>query len=367
MPAMTAPLFQGIAVGAFVVTALGVWRSELGRDAKLTTILTCLSAAAWIFAESEQTSTLLGRPDFLLWLAFPAAGFFWAFVACVFLDRPIRWFVFAPAALFFLLGVVTTMTPPGSNQALLATFNIAAAALCLHAMFRIVRSWRGDLVDGRRVSRVVILAIGALFAAAKGAAGALHWLGGGEEWAAFAIADDFGAITVALLALAMGSVLLQARAPLFASSVAREQVAAAPGEAPAIPDEASDAKLIAADRILLAKLKAFMNAGGWRQDGLSIGALARDLGTQEHRLRRLINARLGHRNFADFVNGYRIEAAKARLADPRQADATVASIAFDLGFGSLSPFNRAFRASTGSTPTEWRRAALATQTPADAD
>jgi AraC-like DNA-binding protein len=110
--------------------------------------------------------------------------------------------------------------------------------------------------------------------------------------------------------------------------------------------------------VLLAKLRAMMEAGAWRQEGLGIAALAHDLGTQEHRLRRLINSRLRHRNFADFVNGYRVEAAKARLADPMEAEATVASIAFDLGFGSLSPFNRAFRAATGATPTAWRRAAL---------
>jgi len=73
---------------------------------------------------------------------------------------------------------------------------------------------------------------------------------------------------------------------------------------------------------------------------------------------RLTNQRLGHRNFADFVNSHRIEAAKARLADPAHAAETVAQIAFDLGYGSLGPFNRAFRAATGATPTAWRRRAL---------
>jgi AraC-like DNA-binding protein len=345
MLSMNAPLFQGIAVGAFALTALSVLRSELGRDAKLTTALTCLSAAAWTVTEAGQTPSVLGRPDLLLLLAFPAAGLFWAFVACMFQDRPLRWFAFAPAALFFLLGIAITTASPGLNQALLAAFNIAAAALCLHAMYLIVRGWRGDLVDSRRASRVVILAITALFAAAQGAAGALHWLGRGGPFASFVIGPDFGAVAISALSLAMGGLLLQARAALFPT--------------PAAPAEAADAKLIAADRVLLAKLEAFMNAGGWRRDGLSIGAVARDIGTPEYRLRRLINTRLGHRNFADFVNGFRVEAAKTRLADPAQADVTIASIAFDLGFGSLSPFNRAFRGATGSTPTAWRRAALA--------
>jgi AraC-like DNA-binding protein len=41
----------------------------------------------------------------------------------------------------------------------------------------------------------------------------------------------------------------------------------------------------------------------------------------------------------------------------------VASIAFDLGFGSLGPFNRAFRDETGLTPTEYRRQKMANGSP----
>ena len=104
---------------------------------------------------------------------------------------------------------------------------------------------------------------------------------------------------------------------------------------------------------MLARLNEIMAADGWREEGLSIGGLARQLDAPEHRVRRLINQRLGFRNFAAFVNGDRIEAAKRRLADPGEALTTVAAIAFDLGYGSLGPFNRAFRAATGSTPTEW--------------
>ena len=57
------------------------------------------------------------------------------------------------------------------------------------------------------------------------------------------------------------------------------------------------------------------------------------------------------------------KAAKARLSDPAEARTTVAAIAFDLGYGSLGPFNRAFRSVTDLTPTEWRRRALAEASP----
>ena len=75
-------------------------------------------------------------------------------------------------------------------------------------------------------------------------------------------------------------------------------------------------------------------------------AAAALVGAPEHRLRKLINGTLGHRNFADYVNGRRIEAAKVALADPEQALKSVSTIAYELGFASLGPFNRAFRAAT---------------------
>ena len=45
----------------------------------------------------------------------------------------------------------------------------------------------------------------------------------------------------------------------------------------------------------------------------------------------------------------------AALADPTQAEVPVITIAMDAGFQSLGPFNRAFKATTGVTPTEYRR------------
>jgi AraC-like DNA-binding protein len=93
----------------------------------------------------------------------------------------------------------------------------------------------------------------------------------------------------------------------------------------------------------------------WRQENLSVTDLAAKVGVPEYRLRKLINGRLGHRNFAAFVNAHRIEAAKARLSDPVNSRIAVSQIAFDLGFSSLGPFNRAFKEAVGQTPTQWRR------------
>ena len=109
---------------------------------------------------------------------------------------------------------------------------------------------------------------------------------------------------------------------------------------------------------VIAKLDAAMADGAWQREGLTIGALATDLGVPEHRLRATINQELGHRNFATYINGHRIEAACAQLSDPALAGKTVLEIAFDSGFASLGPFNKAFRAQTGQSPTAYRAAHL---------
>ena len=97
----------------------------------------------------------------------------------------------------------------------------------------------------------------------------------------------------------------------------------------------------------------------YRQEGLTITALAAKLDLPEHRLRQAINEGLGHRNFNAFLNRYRIDEAKAALSDVSQRDVPVLTIAMDAGFQSIGPFNRAFKADTGLTPTEFRRHALA--------
>lgn len=113
------------------------------------------------------------------------------------------------------------------------------------------------------------------------------------------------------------------------------------------------------DKALHAKLVAAMEQDqAYATPGLSISDLAEKLGVPEHRLRALINQGLGHRNFAAFLNVYRVAAAKQALGDPEQARTTILSIALDTGFGSLAPFNRAFKASEGVTPSEYRRASL---------
>src|SRR5271166_2160081 len=62
--------------------------------------------------------------------------------------------------------------------------------------------------------------------------------------------------------------------------------------------------------------------------------------------------------FSSFVRDQRLACAHRMLSDPRLADRTIGSIAFDVGFGDLSYFNRTFRRRYGAPPSEIRQSAL---------
>jgi AraC-like DNA-binding protein len=92
----------------------------------------------------------------------------------------------------------------------------------------------------------------------------------------------------------------------------------------------------------------------YRREGLTLKALADTLGMADAALRELINQRLGFRNFNDFLHHHRLQEAAPRLT---QEELPILSIALDCGYGSIGPFNRAFKQRLGMTPTDYRAAA----------
>ena len=338
------PFARGIAVGAMAAISLGVWRSRVSRQARLVTTALGLSTIAWLITESWPLWGAFGHANLLVAAAYPVGGFFWLFIATVFDDRPLGPSMLTPPALLLALGLVMGAAPPSALSVYWMLFNGASGLFVLHAGFIVLRGWRDDLVEGRRQLRVLILGLVALFAITQVVMSFLARLDPLGPWRLFTISAPYGGSVLAALILATSTLFLQVRPVAFGGSRRGEPQ--------------PDPRVEAVDRLLVGKLDEFLTAEGWRREGLTIGGLAIELEVPEHRLRRLINNRLGHRNFADFLNASRIAAAKQRLADPREARTTVAAIAFDLGYGSLGPFNRAFRAATGSNPTEWRRGAL---------
>ena len=85
---------------------------------------------------------------------------------------------------------------------------------------------------------------------------------------------------------------------------------------------------------------------------LKVGELAVSLGCTPHKLSQFLASQFGQ-NFNDFINSYRVEEVKRRISTGEVRSKTIASIAFDCGFNSLSVFNSAFKKFTGMTPSQF--------------
>lgn len=90
---------------------------------------------------------------------------------------------------------------------------------------------------------------------------------------------------------------------------------------------------------------------------LTLRDLAEKLSISTHNLSEILNTRL-NQNFYDFINRYRVEEVKQRLADNESQNYSLIAIAFDSGFNSKSAFNTIFKKHTGITPSQYRKQLL---------
>jgi AraC-like DNA-binding protein len=267
---------------------------------------------------------------------------FWLFARAVFDDdfRPRPWHALAWAA---LAGAALAYRAPAWRPALDVFITAATAGFALLAVAQTVASWRADLIEGRRRLRIFIVAAGALYTLVNMGVRVLPssvasvWQGPVEL---VVLAGIVAAAAWRLVGVA-GEVL---EAPV---PVAEPPPPVLEEAAP--PDPAEVALLDRLDRLMREERV-------YREEGLTIAVLAHRLDVPEYRLRRTINQRLGARNFNAFLNGFRLAEVRQALADPARAGEAVLALALEAGFQSLGPFNRAFKAETGLTPTEFRKA-----------
>lgn len=85
---------------------------------------------------------------------------------------------------------------------------------------------------------------------------------------------------------------------------------------------------------------------------LSLRSLARQIEIHPNQLSWLINESIG-KNFNEFINHYRVDAFKTFSIDPKNAQLTLISLAYDCGFNSKTVFNASFKKETGLTPKEF--------------
>jgi AraC-like DNA-binding protein len=203
------------------------------------------------------------------------------------------------------------------------------------ALMEVWRGREGDLIEGRRKLRMRLVAVVSLYVMVI----AVAEVASQQQWIAHETQHTIGSFAVCVILAFCMMMFGMRQADLFGMPVAQPK---------RVQPEASDDGLAAK---LLAHMKSELPH---RDETISIAKLAAQLGEPEYRLRRTINQQMGHRNFASFVNGYRLSEVKAALADATQKEVPIITIALDAGFGSLGPFNRAFREAEGMTPSEYR-------------
>jgi AraC-like DNA-binding protein len=275
---------------------------------------------------------------------------FWLFTRALFDDAfKMRWWhalVWAAVAGFSFINCAWIAPASGNVRFSILAINLLVLGFIALAVGQTIASWSADLVEGRRRLRVFIVSAAALYG---GINAVLQILVSGREAADVANTAN-AALLAGIVAAICYSMMRVAAVDLF--PVAPVVTAVANVSAPSVAPPDSGA---ADQRLVDALLRLMADERIYRHDNITIGTLATKLRVPEYRLRRLINQRLGYRNFNVFLNNHRIEEAKAALADPSQAEVPVITIAMDAGFQSLGPFNRAFKATTGVTPTEYRR------------
>ena len=82
---------------------------------------------------------------------------------------------------------------------------------------------------------------------------------------------------------------------------------------------------------------------------LTIRDLAKILGIPPNHLSQVLNGGFD-KNFAEYINSYRLEIFKAKAADPAQQHLTILALAYDSGFNSKTVFNTFFKKMMGMTP-----------------
>jgi AraC-like DNA-binding protein len=356
-------LIRGAAIGILLLIAAGCLRARQRIN------------IGWVgafYAAGAIGYLLWGHPGITQWpplarllvgvLALSTPFFFWTLARLIFEDgfslRPTHW---ALLCVIVAVGVAQAILPgirlPWLPNSLRLGLRLVSLALIIHAFWLVWSGWTADLVEKRAQFRLVFL-VGTGIVAALVVLAALFYGPAAQRPIPARLAEAIGLLTVSLgVAIALMRLDADFLPPEKTNAPALFTAKTAPVNAAIDPEPDRDTNL-------LARLDSLMrNQEAWRETGLTIGGLAARAAIPEYRLRRLINQQLGHRNFTTFVNEYRLSAAASRLADPDQLRLPVLTIALDLGWGSIGPFNRAFRARFGMTPTDYRRTKTAVSAP----
>jgi len=253
-------------------------------------------------------------------------------------DREPPLFVWLIAALYLVVVLWIGLEMRATNAAvsiyLLVPVQLTKLGFAIGAMFVVWQGRENDVVESRlKLRRVFAASIGVIVAAVV----ATELVTG---WNVPTLIELFGMAAIFLATMMLNLAFLRFN-PSFILRNSRVLASVS----------SEDTSLVDALNKLMSEDFAYTN------HDLRIADLAATLKVPEYQLRRTINRSLGHQNFNQFINRYRVEEAARRLVnEPR---APVLTIALDVGFRSISSFNTAFRTHYEKTPTDYRKSRLA--------
>ena len=204
-------------------------------------------------------------------------------------------------------------------------------------IWTVAAHWADDLVEARRhMRRVLLIGLGlaVLFVIIPLNTGIVGL------W--------FSYLALAIFGLVCSFYLLQGRRGVFLGI--KQGLEEAEGIKDVVPAIAPELQQEAEN------LKDLMANGFYRTEHLTLKILAEELSMPEYKTRALINQTLGYRNFNDYINQLRIYEAAQRLST--ESDTPILNISLDVGYRTLSSFNRAFKEIMLTTPTEYRQSKL---------
>lgn len=218
----------------------------------------------------------------------------------------------------------------------------------VHAIYLGIVGREGDLVEVRRRVRIpFVISMGVLIALILSSgfltyfAGSVSAVGALPLYASlYAILSTYTFFMCLILNLAIftlhpGTVALLSESTRFATDNSKF-----------VPiTKKPDLKLIEKIR------KAMEEDKRYQQAGLTIVSLAQFLMVSDYRLRSVISKQMHFRNFSQFLNSYRIKEANQLL---QETDHPISTIALNVGYTSLSSFNKVFKESYGVPPREFR-------------
>jgi len=271
-----------------------------------------------------------------------ACGWAWLLTRALFDPAPRdAWWPRVVGLLVAASGALAVLAPGGGMASRVAdnVYAIGGSAALLLTFVEPFNRYRRDMPGGEKRFRLAFLGLYAVLVAASVLG---LWASSGSPQDA--LRDDLikGGSAVVGLGAAMAAVWFRLHHPLTGPVAVRR--------APT----AEDARL--AERLMRLLKDEEIDS----DPDLRIGEVAARLGEPEYRVSQCISAAMGFANFNRLINHHRVERAKARLLDVRD-EASILEIAFGCGFGSIGPFNRAFKDQVGQTPRDYRSAAKASR------